>query len=102
MKTRSWLHLALAMPALVLSQQVLHDGSSSLRSAPRILVSDDVYIKQAHGRVSPGTKILTKPVPEAGLTAATPNPGPTAPATCDAQNASSPACYTATQQTRGR
>lgn len=102
MKTRSWRHLALAIPAFVLSHEVLCDtGSSSLQPAQRVLVADDVYIKQAHGRVSPGTKIFPKPVPEA-ITAGTPSSGPTAPATCDAQNASSPACYTATQQTRSR
>jgi hypothetical protein len=64
------------------------------------LAVSDVYIAQSHGRVAPGVKMQGKPTPEstsAGTPAAT---GPTAPVTCNAQNASSQACYTATQQAR--
>jgi hypothetical protein len=59
----------------------------------------DVYIEQSRGRVAPGSKIQSKPPPEA-TGAAIPSTGPTAPITCNAQNASSQACYTATQQAR--
>jgi hypothetical protein len=59
----------------------------------------DVYIEQTHGLVSPGVKVPAKPVPEAAGVVIQ-NTGPTAPTTCNAQNASSQACYTATQQAR--
>jgi hypothetical protein len=60
----------------------------------------DVYIQQSHGHVAPSTKVQSKPTPETA-TAGTPTAvGPTAPVTCNAQNASSQACYTATQQAR--
>ena len=60
----------------------------------------DVYIEQSHGLVSPGVKVPAKPVPEATGGGAIQSTGPTAPTTCNAQNASSQACYTATQQAR--
>jgi hypothetical protein len=75
------------------------NGQSGLVPSTLILVSD-VYIEQSHGRVAPGTKVQAKPVPEATGGVAIQGAGPTAPVTCNAQNASSPACYTATQQAR--
>jgi hypothetical protein len=60
----------------------------------------DVYIQQSHGRVAPGTKIPAKPTPELTGVGTPATTGPTAPVTCNAQNASSQACYTATQQAR--
>jgi hypothetical protein len=68
-------------------------------SSPAPLAASDVYIQQSHGRVAPGTKIQSKPPPEK-TGASIPSTGPTAPITCNAQNASSQACYTATQQAR--
>ena len=64
-----------------------------------VLAASEVYIQQSRGHVAPGTSILTKPPPEA-TTAAPPGAAPTAPETCNAQNASSQACHTATQQAR--
>jgi len=91
MKTRSWIWLAMALWSA---------GFSGRAIAQSVLAASDVYIAQSHGRVAPGTKIQSKPTPEltgAGTAATT---GPTAPITCNAQNASSQACYTATQQAR--
>lgn len=74
---------------------------SQVRSAPFARVAtSEVYIQQSSGRVAPGTNIQTKPPPEAGTATAAPSTSPTAPETCNAQNASSQACYTATQQAR--
>jgi hypothetical protein len=64
-----------------------------------VLAASEVYIEQSRGHVSPGASILTKPPPES-TTAVSPSITPTAPETCNAQNASSQACYTATQQAR--
>jgi hypothetical protein len=67
--------------------------------------ASEVWVQQARGRISGGTSVAeeNKPVnaaPEATATAAAGSP--TTPATCNQQNASSPACYSATQQTRGK
>jgi hypothetical protein len=74
----------------------------AIASSVTLLAVSDVYIQQSHGRVSAATKAQSKPTPE--LTGANANSpattGPTAPVTCNAQNASSQACYTATQQAR--
>ena len=71
----------------------------SAASLARLNAASEVYIQQSRGRVMPGASILTKPPPES-TTAVSPNAPPTAPVTCNAQNASSQACYTATQQSR--
>ena len=68
-------------------------------SPTTVLVASEVYIEQSRGHVSPGASILTKPPPES-TTAVSPSITPTAPETCNAQNASSQACHTATQQAR--
>jgi hypothetical protein len=73
-------------------------SSHSVRAAE---AASDAYIQQSHGRVAPGSKVL-KPPPEATTTPIESTTGPTAPVTCNDQNASSQACYTATQQARGR
>jgi hypothetical protein len=66
------------------------------------LAASEVYIEQAHGHVTPGTTVMTKPPPETAAAAAgAPVAAPAVPDTCNAQNASSSqACYTATQQAR--
>lgn len=69
------------------------------RAPATVLAASEVYIQQSRGHVSPGASILTKPPPES-TTAVSPSVTPTAPETCNAQNASSQACHTATQQTR--
>jgi len=62
----------------------------------------EVYIQQARGQVAPGSTVMTKPPPESTAQSSQVAPAPpTAPDTCNAQNAaSSQACYTATQQAR--
>jgi hypothetical protein len=71
-------------------------GTSSITIA-----ASEIYIQQAKGRVAPGANIQTKPTPEtATTTTVAPAAAQTAPVTCNAQNASSQACYTATQQAR--
>jgi hypothetical protein len=93
MRTRSWIWFAIAMLPPTFSDDAIAQTTSS--AAP-----SDVYIQQSHGRVAPGTKVQGKSTPETA-TAGTPTAvGPTAPITCNAQNASSQACYTATQQAR--
>jgi hypothetical protein len=96
MKTRSWIWLAIALLPSVFSDH----ATAQTASPATLLAVSDVYIQQSHGRVSAATKTQSKPTPEltgANAAAAT---GPTAPITCNAQNASSQACYTATQQAR--
>jgi|SRR6185437_16844330 hypothetical protein len=70
----------------------------------RALRSGEVHVQQAHGSVTDGEAIVDKTgrsTPESGGQPATPATGsPSIPATCDQNNASSPACYSATQQAR--
>src|ERR1700754_2276932 len=95
MKTRSSMWIAVAMLPAVFSNKALSQSAQSTDIA-----SSDVYIQQAHGLVAPGAR-AQKPPPESLTNAVGPSSGPTAPITCDAQNASSSqACYTATQQAR--
>lgn len=67
--------------------------------------ASEVWVQQSRGRISGDTSVTNenkaeKTVPEGGAAAAAGNP--TTPATCNQQNASSPACYSATQQAKGR
>jgi hypothetical protein len=74
-------------------------GSSDPKRAAAV---SEVYIKQAHGRVAAKEKsdpvVTIKPTPE--VAAGSPSTDQTGPATCNPQNSSSTACYTATQQAR--
>jgi hypothetical protein len=64
----------------------------------------EARVEQAYGNLPPGAKTIDaggkglKGAPEGGAAAL--KTGPTAPVTCNQQNASSPACYSATQQAR--
>jgi hypothetical protein len=67
--------------------------------------ASEVWVQQARGRISGGTTVAeeNKPaniVPEGSAT--TGSGSPATPATCNQANASSPACYSATQQTKGK
>ena len=66
--------------------------------------ASDVWVHQARGRVSGDTPVAEedkpKTAPEGTLAAAACSPK--TPATCNQQNANSPACYSATQQTRAK
>lgn len=67
--------------------------------------ASEVWVKQSSGRISGGAPITDeskpKATPEGSSTAAAAG-SPTNPATCNQQNASSPACYSATQQSKGK
>jgi hypothetical protein len=68
--------------------------------------ASEVWVQQSRGRISGGTPVAeeNKPVksaPEGSATTAAAG-SPTTPATCNQQNANSPACYSATQQTKGK
>jgi hypothetical protein len=67
-------------------------------------VASEARVEQAHGNMPVGSKTIdgggpVRGIPEGGTSAAA-KIGPTAPVTCNQQNASSPACYSATQQAR--
>jgi hypothetical protein len=80
----------------------------SLWISPSTAQASEVWVQQARGRISGGATVAeenkpAKTAPENSSAAAAAVTGsPTNPATCNQQNASSPACYSATQQTRGR
>jgi hypothetical protein len=86
--------LSLAIAGLMISMTI---------PAPMARASD-VWVQQARGRISGSTPVTDegkpKTAPEGGSAAAAGSP--TNPATCNQQNASSTACYSATQQTRGK
>ncbi len=68
--------------------------------------ASEVWVQQARGRISGGPTVAeeNKPAnsaPEGSATNAAAG-SPATPATCSQANASSPACYSATQQTRGK
>lgn len=72
----------------------------------KLRLSDEVHIQQMNGYL---TNTAKPPVPLTTTNRAAPEgsspaavPGPTNPVTCDPKNASSPACFTATQQGQGR
>ncbi|MGA7808046.1 hypothetical protein [Bradyrhizobium sp.] len=92
MRILTWVAVAM-LPAAYWCEAIAQSAPSTA------LAASEVYIQQSHGRVAPGTKVQ-KPPPEAGG-ALVQAAGPTAPDTCNAQNAaSSQACHTATQQAR--
>ena len=68
--------------------------------------SSEARVEQAHGTLPPGARTIDagakglKGAPEGGTGNAAIKTGPTAPITCNQANASSPACYSATQQAR--
>jgi hypothetical protein len=77
-------------------------GSADAR--PRRLASE-TRVEQAHGNMPVGSKNIdgggpVRGIPEGGANSAAAKTGLTAPVTCNQQNASSPACYSATQQAR--
>jgi hypothetical protein len=69
--------------------------------------ASEVWVQQARGRISGGASVAeeNKPAntaPEGSSTNAAASGSATNPATCNQQNASSPACYSATQRTRSK
>lgn len=67
--------------------------------------ASEVWVQQSRGRISGGATVAeeNKPANAAPEGSATTGAGsPTTPVTCNQANASSPACYSATQQTKGK
>ena len=67
--------------------------------------SSEVWVQQSRGRISGGATVAeeNKPANAAPEGSATTGSGsPSTPVTCNQANASSPACYSATQRTRGK
>jgi len=92
-----------AWTAIVLVSASQPNGAPPRGTSSITIAASEIYIQQARGRVTPGANIQTKPTPETTATTTTtvaPAAAQTAPVTCNAQNASSQACYTATQQAR--
>jgi hypothetical protein len=67
--------------------------------------ASEVWVQQSRGQISSSPIVAeeNKPAKAAPEGAATTAAGsPTTPVTCNQANASSPACYSATQQTKGK
>lgn len=63
--------------------------------------SHEVHVEQARGSLPDKASVITdKGTPEAGPPGTPAVGSPSIPPTCDQQNASSPACYSATQSAR--
>jgi hypothetical protein len=85
--------VGVALTLTMLDDVSMAGGRTQGRSRSR-----EVQITQPQGRLPGGDRITIKGTPEGSTGSA--KAGPTAPATCDQQNASSQACYSATQQAR--
>jgi hypothetical protein len=101
MRVRRWIFVIVAMPGFAISNPWASAVSTLSSGTETPQAISDVYIEQAHGRVSQkdklDAKVPVKPTPEA---IGNSNAGQVVPDTCNSQNASSQACYTATQQAR--
>jgi hypothetical protein len=95
MKTPAWTWITAAILSAALAADAISQSAAGAESA-----SSDVYIQQAHGRVAPGANVQKRAPEVTNNPIQSPTATSTAPATCNAQNASSQACYTATQQAR--
>lgn len=90
---------------VVVASWIYAPGTQPEPSLGMIEQISETRINQARGRLPPNSKQieLNKPAkgaPEAAKTNGAAGAPPTAPLTCNQQNASSPACYSATQQAR--
>ena len=94
----------ISRPVIAITAKVFCALTFAVACSATVLAGSEVYIEQAHGQVAPGSAVMTKPTPETAAQTSQPPAAavaPTAPDTCNAQNASSSqACYTATQQAR--
>jgi hypothetical protein len=89
--------------ASLIAAILLASGNARHDVGPLWLASD-VWVEQARGNILTGAPPpedgkSVKAAPE-GSSSSAANGGPAIPATCNQQNASSPACYSATQQAR--
>jgi hypothetical protein len=96
--------LMISRPAITITVTAFCALAFAAACPTTVRAASEVYIQQAHGQVAPGSAVTTKPTPETAAQTSQPPAAaaaPTAPDTCNAQNAtSSQACYTATQQAR--
>ena len=89
--------------ACLIAAILLASGNARHDVGPLWLASD-VWVEQARGNILTGAPPpedgkSVKAAPE-GSSSSAANGGPAIPTTCNQQNASSPACYSATQQAR--
>jgi hypothetical protein len=89
--------------ASLIAAILLASGNERNDVGPLWLASD-VWVEQARGNIPTGAPPpeegkSVKAAPE-GSSSSAANGGPAVPTTCNQQNASSPACYSATQQAR--
>lgn len=80
-------------------------SAAQAEDSRRAARGSEIRVNQARGQLSPdssqtGLERTSKGTPEGGQTGAAAASSPTAPVTCNQQNASSPACYSSTQQAR--
>jgi hypothetical protein len=95
-------------PAAIALAQEGSEHIDVMQSKSKAVAFDEVHIQQETGRIlntpkaplGPGSG-TAKSAPEGSAVSTVPA-GSISPNTCDPKNASSPACYTATQQSRGR
>jgi hypothetical protein len=83
---------------------ILLASSNERHDVGPLWLASDVWVEQARGNIVTGAPPpedgkSVKAAPE-GSSSSTANGGPAIPTTCNQQNASSPACYSATQQAR--
>ena len=84
---------------------ILVASGSQYDNANQLWLTSEVWVEQARGNMLHNASPLEdgKPVktsPENSSNSSAGGNSPTVPTTCNQQNASSPACYSATQQTR--
>jgi hypothetical protein len=84
--------------SFAVSEETVATPTTPLVRVAASSIASEVHIQQAHGRVrrTDGPTII-QPPPEGGVVSSQ-GPAQGVPVTCNQQNASSPACYTATQQ----
>ena len=88
------------------SRAAICGAMASLIILISVAQASEIWVQKSRGRISGYATVAeennpAKTAPEGAATTAAAG-SPTTPATCNQQNASSPACYSATQQTRGR
>jgi len=85
---------------------ILPTSGNGRQDAGLLWSASEVWVQQARGNVLTGASPLVdgkcvKTAPE-GSSSSAANGSPSVPVTCNQQNASSPACYSATQQAKGK
>jgi hypothetical protein len=85
------------------SRSMITGAIVSLMISTSMAQASEVWVRQSRGSISAGTPLAEDKKPNAAPEGSAAGAGsPSNPATCNQQNASSPACYSATQQSRGK